>query len=117
VTGSLEVVERALNGWRGDGPFVSLATEEADLFAWIDRLVLLAAPGFEVVQRRRVEQEHDLRRRLAGQNDGARMMSDGEIAVFIQHYERLIRHILSDMPAYADLTLRLDSRRQTKAPA
>lgn len=117
MTGSLEVVERALDGWRGDGPFVSLATADAELFARIDRLVLRAAPGFEVVRRWRGEQEHDLRRRQADQDDGARVMSDDEIAVFIQHSERLTRHILSDMPAYADLTLRLDPRRQTKAPA
>ena len=39
-------------------------------------------------------------------------MSDDAIGVFIQHYERLTRHILSDMPAYADLTLRLDEKRR-----
>jgi D-glycerate 3-kinase len=93
---------------------MALATDYADLFARIDRLVLLAAPGFEVVQRWRVEQEHDLRRRLAGQNDGARVMSDAEVGVFIQHYERLTRNILAGMPAYADLTLRLDENRRLK---
>jgi D-glycerate 3-kinase len=96
---------------------MALATDYADLFERIDRLVLLAAPGFEVVHRWRVQQEHDLRRRLADQDGGARVMSDDEIGVFIQHYERLTRHILSDMPAYADLTLRLDPNRQTEAPA
>ena len=89
----------------------ALAGPYADLFARIDRLVLLAAPGFEVVERWRVQQEQDLRA-LAPQ--GARVMSDAEVATFIQHYERLTRHILSDMPAYADLTLNLDADRQLK---
>ncbi|WP_454716610.1 kinase [Caulobacter segnis] len=87
---------------------LALATDYADLFVRIDRLVLLAAPGFEVVRDWRIQQEHELRRRVG---EGGRTMSDDEIGVFIQHYERLTRHILSDMPAYADLTLRLDAQR------
>ena len=88
---------------------LALATDYADLFARLDRLVLLAAPGFEVVRDWRIQQEHELRARTG---EGARTMSDDEIGVFIQHYERLTRHILSDMPAYADLTLRLDEKRR-----
>jgi D-glycerate 3-kinase len=91
---------------------LALATDYADLFARIDRLVLLAAPGFEVVRDWRIQQENDLRARAG---DDARTMSDDEIGIFIQHYERLTRHILSDMPAYADLTLRLDEHRRLKA--
>lgn len=91
---------------------LALATDYAELFARIDRLVLLAAPGFEVVRGWRIQQEHDLRARVG---EGTRTMSDIEIATFIQHYERLTRHILSDMPAYADLTLWLDECRSLKA--
>lgn len=91
---------------------LALATDYADLFERIDRLVLLAAPGFEVVRAWRIQQEHDLRRRVG---EGLGTMSDDEIGVFIQHYERLTRHILSDMPAYADLTLRLDEKRRPGA--
>lgn len=92
----------------------ALAGPYADLFARIDRLVLLAAPGFEVVERWRVQQEQSLR---AQAPKGARVMSDAEVATFIQHYERLTRHILSDMPYYADLVLRLDADRQLKDPS
>lgn len=88
---------------------LALAGDYADLFARIDRLVLLAAPGFEVVRDWRLQQEHELRARVG---EGGRTMSDAEIGVFIQHYERLTRHILSDMPGYADLTLRLDAQRR-----
>lgn len=80
----------------------------AALFNRIDRLVLLAAPGFEVVHRWRLQQEGALRLRSPG---GARLMDADQIAVFIQHYERLTRHILATMPAYADLVLPLDEAR------
>ena len=84
----------------------------AQLFARIDRLVLLAAPGFEVVQAWRTQQEHHLSRMLesAGRT-GIKVMSNDQIVHFIQHYERLTRYILSEMPDRADLTLRLDANR------
>lgn len=73
--------------------------------------MLLAAPGFEVVELWRLQQEHALRVQAP---DGARIMSDAEVATFIQHYERLTRHVLYDMPRYADLVLRLDADRQLR---
>ena len=72
-----------------------------ELFARLDRLILLAAPGFDIVLRWRIEQEHQLRRERGGG------MSDGEVARFIQHYERLSRHILAEMPGRADLVIPL----------
>lgn len=89
----------------------ALAGPYADLFARIDRLALLAAPGFEAVERWRLQQEHALRVQAP---EGARIMSDAEVATFIQHYERLTRHILSDMPHYADLVLSLDAERRLR---
>ncbi len=80
----------------------------AALFGRIDRLVMLAAPGFEVVQDWRRRQEDALRRDAP---EAARVMNADEIAVFIQHYERLTRHMLATMPAYADLVLALDEAR------
>ena len=44
-------------------------------------------------------------------------MSDAEIGRFVSHYERLTRHILRDMPGYADLTARLDADRAVLAIA
>lgn len=94
----------------------ALAEDYAALFARIDRLVMLAAPGFEVVERWRTQQEHDLRRRLdVSGEEGARVMSDAEISTFVQHYERLTRHILADMPDHADLVLRIDENRRLMA--
>ncbi len=90
----------------------ALASTYADLFARIDRLVLLAAPDFEVVQAWRTEQEHALSRMLEREGrPGAKVMTDDQIKHFIQHYERLTRYILTEMPQRADLTLRLDANR------
>lgn len=90
----------------------ALAGPYQALFARIDRLVLLAAPGFEVVQGWRTQQEADLRDTLAAQGrDPAQAMSDAQIARFIRHYERITRAILAEMPGRADLALRLDPDR------
>lgn len=86
----------------------ALQTDYADLFARIGRLVLLAAPGFEIVERWRTEQEETLRRTLEAQGRStAGLMDAPALARFIAHYERLTRWILDEMPARADLVLHL----------
>lgn len=82
----------------------------ADLFSRLDRLVLLAAPDFAVVRRWRGQQEDDLR----AQGHGDKVMNPAELDRFVQHYERLTRHILAEMPPRADLTLPLDEERRLK---
>lgn len=83
----------------------ALGAEYQRLFAKIDLLVLLAAPSFDVVLKWRTQQEHELRTQTQGDRSG--LMSDADVARFIQHYERLTRHILIEMPARADLLVRL----------
>ncbi len=85
----------------------ALARDYPALFAPIDRLVMLRAPGFEVVARWRLEQETD-NLALAG---AGRPMNDVEVAAFTQYYERLTRWMLDEVPARADLTLDLDDAR------
>lgn len=102
---ALEREEDADGVWRA---FVNraLAEDYQALFARLDRLVLLAAPDFGIVRRWRTQQEHDLRKEAGGG------MPDARIARFVQHYERLTRHILEEMPGRADLTIRLDEMRR-----
>ena len=96
----------------------ALAGPYAELFSRMDRLVMLVAPSFDVVRAWRTQQEHDLKRRLAAEGrTGAHVMSDADIARFIQHYERLTRHMLRDMPGRADLVLHLDENRRLKDAA
>lgn len=92
--------------WR-DYVNTALARSYQTLFARIHRLVLLAAPGFEVVHGWRLEQERDL---IA--TAGAEIMDEAGVARFIRHYERLTRHILREMPSRADLVIWLDERRR-----
>jgi D-glycerate 3-kinase len=86
--------------WRGFAN-AALAGAYQALFGRIDPLILLAAPGFDIVLRWRIEQEHQLRRERGGG------MDDAGVARFIRHYERLTRHILAEMPGRADLVLPL----------
>jgi len=74
------------------------------LWARIDQLVFLKAPGFDVVADWRIEQE----RAAHGP------MSDAEVRRFVQHYERLTRHMLRHGHGWADLTLRLDADRRPR---
>jgi D-glycerate 3-kinase len=39
-------------------------------------------------------------------------MSNSEVEAFIRHYERLTRHLLAEMPARADVLVRLDADRR-----
>ena len=101
--------------WRGFAN-AALAGSYQDLFGRIDLLVLLRAPGFEVVLQWRREQERKLRARLAREGgDAARTMSDDQVADFIAHYDRLTRWILQEMPARADIVLAMDADRRIGA--
>lgn len=114
VTGPVNTLERDEDPdgrWRR-AVNTALAEDYAALFARIDRLVLVAAPDFAVVERWRGEQEAALRTRLeAAGADTSGLMDPAGIARFVQHYERLTRWILAEMPARADLVLRLDETR------
>ena len=92
----------------------ALAGPYRTLFARLDLLVQFVAPDFEAVLAWRQEQERKLRDRLAAAGQGgARAMDDAQVAAFVQHYERLTRHIAREMPARADIVIRLDSDRRS----
>ena len=113
----LNALERDEDGegrWRG---YVNAALQGpySALFARLSPLVLLAAPSFDVVLRWRTEQERKLRERLQREGgDASRVMDDAQIARFISHYERITRHILSEMPARADHLIALDADRRAR---
>ena len=84
----------------------ALAGDYQRLFARLDELWLLQAPGFEAVLEWRIGQERKLRERLAATGQqGTRAMGDAEVGRFIANYERLTRHILAEMPARADVVI------------
>lgn len=106
----LERVEDSDGRWRAMVN-MALAGSYQDLFARLDLLILLAAPDWETVIRWRQEQEANLRR-AAGERPG--VMDEAAVARFVQHYERLTRHILHEMPGRADLVLQLSADRSCR---
>lgn len=73
------------------------------LFERIDFLIQLLPPDFDTIVSWRAEQEAKL---------PVRLMSDDQIADFVQHYERLTRWIIAEMPGRADALVRLDADRK-----
>ena len=101
----LEALEDPDGSWRRHAN-AALARDYPALWQRIGRLVFLAAPGWEVVANWREQQEAELRRSAPA------AMSPEQVTRFIQHYERLTRWMLAELPAQADLTLRLDRERR-----
>jgi len=92
----------------------ALAGPYRPLFARLDLLVQFLAPDFETILAWRREQEGKLRDRLAASGQGAgQAMDDDQVATFVQHYERLTRHIAREMPARADIVIQLDRDRRS----
>lgn len=74
------------------------------IFSHADHCIMLKAADFEHVYQWRRLQEHKLRNRFAA-DSGQRIMSDAELARFIQHYERITRHTLKHLPELADIVI------------
>jgi D-glycerate 3-kinase len=107
LTAHINTLERRDDPSRAWRSYVNRQLGEGYQALWgrLDRLVLLQAPGFEVVRGWRSEQEAKLRAKSGGG------MSDAEIGQFIQHYERLTRWILEEMPGRADWVVKLNPDR------
>lgn len=101
---TLERRDDPTRAWRG---YVNRQLSEGYQALWgrLDRLVMLQPPGFEVVRGWRAEQEAKLRARTG------RGMSDAEVGQFVQHYERITRWILEEMPGRADWVVPLAADR------
>lgn len=77
-------------------------------FGRIDLLIQLRPPSFETAPAWRRQQEVELR----ASRTGAGVMSDPAIARFVQHYERLTRYIMDEMPSRADILVQLGAGRE-----
>ena len=91
-----------------------LKAQYATLFSRIDLLLMLQVPSMQAVFEWRSLQEKKLAERMqyihdAQQpSDHLRIMNEQQIVRFIQHYERLTRAMLEQMPDQADLVLKLN---------
>ena len=89
----------------------TITREFMPLYARVDQWVMLCAPSFDCVYQWRLEQERKLADLQASPGDN-RIMDEGQLARFIQFYERLTRHCLNDLPPRVHHLYRLDTRRQ-----
>jgi D-glycerate 3-kinase len=88
-----------------------LQTSYRELFACNDLLIMLKAPNFESIHRWRWQQEQKLTAAIAANNtpkQSTQLMDEAGITRFIQHYERLTRHNLAQLPEQADILLTLN---------
>ena len=88
-----------------------LQTSYRELFACNDLLIMLKAPNFESIHRWRWQQEQKLAATMTADNalkKDSQLMDEAGITRFIQHYERLTRHNLAQLPDQADILLALN---------
>jgi D-glycerate 3-kinase len=83
-----------------------LATDYAKLFGRIDLLIWLEIPDFDFVRKWRSLQESKLASGSKAEN--AFIMDESALQRFIMHYERLTRHMLTEMPDRADIILQIN---------
>ncbi|MDF1665217.1 MAG: hypothetical protein P1V97_25870 [Planctomycetota bacterium] len=87
----------------------ALSGEYSQVFDSLDVLIMLRAPSFEAVFSWRGLQEKKLGQSSGTENSqNLRIMNDKDLRRFIQHYERLTRHMLDVLPPCADVLLDLD---------
>jgi D-glycerate 3-kinase len=82
-----------------------LQTSYRDLFAHLDLLIMLKAPGWDSIYQWRLEQEQKL---AASSTAAYRIMNEQALLKFMQHYERLTLHNLNELPDRADVVLTLN---------
>ncbi|RMF19204.1 MAG: kinase [Gammaproteobacteria bacterium] len=109
---ALEVQEDPDGRWR-QWVNARLASDYAPLYALMDKLWVLRAPGFGCVARWRTEQESRLRETLLARGESVSgVMTPEQIERFVAHYERLTRHGLKVLPDMADVVWQLDDARR-----
>lgn len=101
----LEKYEDAEGHWRS---YVNQQLQQYHkrLFELADCLIFLQIPSFEKVYEWRGLQEHKLQKNTAASKPG--IMNQQQLIRFIQHYERITRACLKQLPQTADIVLKLD---------
>jgi D-glycerate 3-kinase len=90
-----------------------IARDFLPLYRRVDQWVMLRAPSFQCVYRWRLEQEQKLAARTGG--CASRIMSNEQLARFVQHYQRLTEHCLTELPPHVHYLFHLDEQRRISA--
>lgn len=114
----LEAVEDPDGRWRRHVN-QQIGERYQDIYQLMDLWIMLRAPSFECVYQWRLEQEAKLADKLLAskQEDGSpdRVMSATQISRFIQHYQRLTEHSLTQLPGRVHYLFDLDETRRIVA--
>ena len=87
--------------------------EYQTLFQRFHYQIMLKAPAFSVVHAWRLQQEQKLAERVTESDEkDLRIMSETEIARFIEHYQRLTDHAINVLPQLSDVVFNLNPQRQ-----
>ena len=97
---ALEAEEDEEGRWRR-GVDAALSQDYAALLGELDELVFLAVPDLDAVLRWRTEQEQE--------RPPSQRMTRAGLARFVQHYERITRRMLADLPDRAEVLVTLDA--------
>lgn len=116
LVGAINELEREKdqNGLWRDYVNAQLSGPYQELFSMIEVLIMLKVPSMDAVFEWRSLQEKKLAERVKyiydtqQPTEHLRIMDEEQIQRFIQHYERLTRHMLEEMPGRADITLCLN---------
>ena len=105
---SLEATHDSESVWRR---YVNeqLANYQA-LYKYMDTWLMLKAPAFSTVHQWRWQQEQKLAKTTSS-SEATKVMTEFEVAYFIQHFERLTVHCLNTLPQACDYVFQLDSER------
>jgi D-glycerate 3-kinase len=91
-----------------------LRREFQSLYSLVDQWIMLCAPSFDCVFEWRREQECKLAATLLSEQAG-KLMDDDALRRFIQHFERITRSCLKELPHKVNHLFSLDKQRQIKA--
>lgn len=107
---ALEAEEDQYGQWRSHVNQI-LAEQFPPLYRRVHQWVMLQAPSFDGVYRWRLEQERKLVDSLPP-SSALKLMSDAEIARFIQYYQRITKQCLVDLPDRVNHLFRLGEDRE-----
>lgn len=91
-----------------------LRREFLSLYRQVDQWIMLRAPSFDCVFDWRQEQERKLAASLTPEQ-ASKLMNDEALRRFIQHYERITRQCLKELPQKVNHLYSLNERRQVTA--
>ena len=92
-----------------------LKTDYAELYKRLDTLIMLRIPSFEKAIEWRCLQESKLCKRLAMtplDDASGNVLSNTQLVRFMMHFERLTRHMLVNVPRYADTVIDINDQHE-----